>query len=68
MHKWKKLVAGVLSASMIMPVAPLSVGASEQVGVVQEAEVTPTAEAAEVPSSEPTTTCLLYTSPSPRDP
>lgn len=56
MHKWKKLVAGVLSASMIMPVAPLSVGASEQVGVVQEAEVTPTAEAAEVPSSEPTTT------------
>ena len=50
MHKWKKLVAGVLSASMIMPVAPLSVGASEQVGVVQEAEVTPTAEAAEVPS------------------
>lgn len=29
MHKWKKLVAGVLSASMIMPVAPLSVGASE---------------------------------------
>ena len=57
MHKWKKLVAGVLSASMIIPAAPLTAGATEQVELVQQAEATPEAQAApvaEVPVSEPT--------------
>ena len=34
MHKWKKLVAGVLSASMIIPAAPLTAGATEQIELV----------------------------------
>ena len=38
MHKWKKLVAGVLSASMIIPAAPLTAGATEQIELVQQAE------------------------------
>ena len=41
MHKWKKLVAGVLSASMIIPAAPLTAGATEQVELVQQARVAP---------------------------
>ena len=36
MHKWKKLVAGVLSASMIIPAAPLTAGATEQIEQVQQ--------------------------------
>lgn len=57
MHKWKKLVAGVLSASMIIPAAPLTAGATEQIELVQQAEATPEAQAApvaEVPASEQT--------------
>ena len=47
MHKWKKLVAGVLSASMIIPAAPLTAGATEQTELVQQAEATPEAQAAD---------------------
>lgn len=51
MHKWKKMVAGIVSASMLVPTTPLSLGAAEVISWTSDAETT---EALLVKASEGT--------------